>query len=287
VKYRFIDEQRERFPVRTMCRVLGVSCSGFYDWCRRPESARAANNRRLLERIREVHAGSRENAGAVKTWHRLRAQGETCARHRVARLRRAHGIEARRMQRFRAAYATRTTEPAGPNLLERRFTAERPDQVWVGDITFVPTRRGWLYLAMLLDLYSRRVVGWSMSERINQALVSEALSMAIRRRRPTPGLIHHTDQGAQYRSAPYQHVLRTHQMRASMSRKANCLDNACAESLFSTLKNELTWHCDFTDRAEARSALFEFIEVYYNRSRDHQYLGYRTPVAFEELSDVA
>lgn len=184
MRYRFIREQRGRFRVRTMCRVLGVSRGGFYDWCRRPESARSVANRQLLERIRSVHRESRDNAGALKTWRRLRAQGETCGRHRVARLRRVHGIEARRMRRFRAAYATRKTEPAGPNLLDQQFTVDRPDEAWVGDITFVATRRGWLYLAVLIDLYARRVVGWSMSERINEALVRDAMAMAIHRRRP-------------------------------------------------------------------------------------------------------
>lgn len=287
MKYRFIREQRGRFGVRAMCRVLGVSRGGFYDWCRRPESARSVANRRLLERIRSVHRESRDNAGALKTWRRLRAQGETCGRHRVARLRQLHGIEAQRMRRFRAAYATRKTEPAGPNLLDQQFSVERPDQAWVGDITFVATRRGWLYLAAVVDLYARRVVGWSMSERINEALVRDALGMAIRRRQPSPGLIHHSDQGAQYKSAGYQRLLKAHGIIPSMSRKGNCHDNACAESFFSTLKNELTWHRDFVDREEARSAVFDFIEIYYNRSRDHQYLDYRSPAHYEELADVA
>lgn len=287
MKYRFIRAQQGRFRVRAMCRVLGVSHGGFYDWCRRPASRRQVDNRRLLDRIRTVHEASRGNAGAVKTWQALRAQGETCGRHRVARLRRENGIEARRMRRFRSAYTGRNSEPAAPNRLEQRFVADRPDQAWVGDITFVTTRRGWLYLAVVLDLYSRRVVGWAMSERINQQLVRDALNMAIRHRRPPPGLIHHTDQGSQYRSAVYQQLLHTHKMIPSMSRKGNCYDNACMESFFSTLKNELTWHKDFADRAEARSALFEFIEMYYNRGRNHQYLDYRSPAAFEELRDVA
>ena len=287
MRYRFIDEHRGRFRVRSMCRALGVSRGGFYDWRRRPESARTAANRCLLERIRAVHQGSRGNAGAVKAWRRLVAQGERCGRHRVARLRRAHGIEARRMRRFRAACAARNSEPAGPNLLDQHFAVDGPDQVWVADITFVATRRGWLHLAVVLDPFSRRVVGWSMSTRIDEALVRDALAMAIRHRRPAPGLIHHSDQGVQYRSAGYQRMLRAHGMVPSMSRKGNCHDNACAESFFSTPKNELTWHSDFRDRDEARAAIFDFIEVYYNRSRDHQYLDYRTPAAFEALADVA
>lgn len=287
MRYQFIQTHRDRFRVRSMCRVLGVSRSGYYNWCGRPPSRRQRANEHLLQRIRVVHDQSRGNAGAVKTWRALVTQGESCGRHRVARLRRAHGIEARRMRRFRSAYAARNTEPAAPNRLDRDFVTEHPDQVWVGDITFVATRRGWLYLAVVLDLYSRRVVGWSMSERINQPLVRDALTMAIRHREPPAGLIHHTDQGAQYRSAAYQQLLRTHDMIPSMSRRGNCYDNACVESFFSTLKNELTWHRDFADRSEARTALFEFIEMYYNRGRSHQYLDYRSPVDFEELGDVA
>lgn len=286
MRYQFIQAHRDRFRVRSMCRALGVSRGGFYDWCRREPSRRELANRQLLERIRAVHEKSRGNAGALKTWRALLSQGQSCGRHRVARLRRDHGIEARRMRRFRSAYTARNAEPAAPNHLDQHFVTERPDQAWVGDITFVSTRRGWLYLAVVLDLYSRRVVGWSMSERINQSLVRDALAMAIRHRRPSPGLIHHTDQGVQYRSAGYQQLLQAHGMMPSMSRKGNCYDNACAESFFSTLKNELTWHRDFKDRAEARSALFEFIELYYNRGRDHQYLDYRSPAAFEEVGDV-
>lgn len=287
MKYQFVKEHRQQFRVSRMCRVLRISRSGFYAWLRRPESARMCANRALLKHIIAVHVASQENYGAHKTWRALRAAGQPCGRHRVARLRREHGIEAKRMRRFRAAYAARNMAPAAPNRLEQDFTVVRADQVWVGDITFIPTRRGWLYLAVVIDLYSRRVVGWAMSERINQALVARALTMALHQRRPAPGLIHHTDQGAQYRATAYQRLLGAHHIMASMSRKGNCYDNACAESFFSTLKNELIHHRDFRDRDEARTAVFEFIELFYNRRRTHQALDYRSPVDFEELAGVA
>lgn len=280
-------EHRGEFRVVSMCRVLGVSRSGYYAWCRRAPSARALANAHLLERIRAVHAASQENYGAVKTWKALRLGGVRCGRHRVARLRRAHGIEAKRLRRFRSAYAGRHAEPPAPNLLNRDFRAPRPDRLWVGDITFVPTREGWLYLAVLLDLYSRQVVGWAMGERINQPLATQALAMAIERRRPGPGLIHHTDQGMLYASAAYRAMLKAHGMVASMSRKGDCYDNAVAESFFSSLKNELTWHQSYATRGQARAAIFTYIELFYNRRRLHQTLGYLSPARYEECAGVS
>jgi putative transposase len=287
VKYQFIKAHRERYRVERMCAALDVSSSGFYEWVKRPESARSGENRRLLKRIQAIHRDADENYGAYKTWRALRSAGERCGRHRVARLRRENGIEAKRVRRFRAASAARNTVPAAPNVLDQDFRAERADRAWVGDITFIPTRRGWLYLAVLVDLYSRRIVGWSMGERINQSLVCGALKMALEQRRPAPGLIHHTDQGAQYTASAYQAMLKAHDLVPSMSRKGNCYDNACAESFFSTLKNELVHHRDFHDREEARMAIFAFIELFYNRRRSHEYLDYRSPEQFEAIMAVA
>jgi putative transposase len=287
VKYRFIEQQRETFRVSRMCCALGVSRSGYYEWRRRPPSARAAENERLLARIRQVHVASRENYGERKTWEALRAGGEPCGRHRVARLRRLEGIIAKRVRRFRQTYAARNSEPPAPNLLDRDFTASQPNRVWVSDITFVPTRRGWLYLATMLDLFSRRVVGWAMSHRIDQRLVLDALHMAINRRRPAPGLIVHSDQGQQYAGSIYRSRLMSHGFIQSMSRKGNCLDNAVAESFFSNLKNELVHHAVFEDRDEARSAIFDYIEIFYNRQRLHQSLGFTSPVDFEMMAKVA
>ena len=286
MRYRFIEDHETEHRVTALCRALRVSRSGYYGWRARPECTRARENRRLLTHIRAVHARSREAYGVVKTWRTLTDQGICCGHNRVARLRRLHGIEARRRRRYRLAYAARNNEPAAPNLLNRGFTVDRPDRVWVGDITFVPTREGWLYLAVLLDLCSRKVVGWAMSERQNRQLATDALVMAIERRQPRPGLVHHTDQGIVYASAAYRDILKAHHVIPSMSRKGDCYDNAVAESFFSGLKNELVWSNDFRTRAEARSAIFEWIEVFYNRERLHQTLDYVSPVRYEEQAVV-
>lgn len=287
MKYLFIQQQQGRHRVSTLCRVLGVSRSGYYAWHGRGESPRTQADRRLLERIRERHRHYRCRYGSDKLWRVLREEGETCGRHRVARLRREHGIEALRRRRFQRRYAACNSQPASTNRLRQDFTVAQPDKVWVGDTTFITTRAGWLFLAVVIDLYARTVVGWAMSSRNNQALVRDALTMAIEGREPAPGLIHHTDQGATYRSAVYQALLKQHGMVSSMSRKGNCYDNAVAESFFSTLKNELVFYEDFTTREEARSAIFEFIEVFYNRQRHHQSLNYQTPVDYEKMFTVA
>jgi len=285
MRYQFIHEHAARCRVSSMCRALHVPRSGFYDWCDREPSARDRANTRLLTQIREVHRLSRENYGAVKTWRALNDAGYACGRNRVARLRRAHGIEAKRMRRFRSGYANRQTEGIAPNHLQRNFHAESADRVWVGDGTFIPTREGWLYLAVLVDLYSRKVVGWAMGTQMNRQLVIDALMMAIQQRRPAPGLVHHTDQGVVYATSAYRAVLKENAMVASMSRKGNCHDNAVAESFFGNLKNELTWHQTFETRAQARAAVFDYIELFYNRERMHQTLGYVSPVRYEERPD--
>lgn len=279
-------EHRHEHRITTMCRVFRVSRSGYYGWKARPASRRERENRHLLTRIQTIHACSREAYGVIKTDRALREQGEVVGHNRIARLRQVHGIVAKRVRRFRLAYAARNSEPAAPNLLERNFTVDRPNRVWVGDITFIPTREGWLHLAVLLDLYSRRIVGWAMSDRQNRQLAIDALTMAIERRQPPPGLIHHTDQGILYATASYRAILNAHHMLPSMSRKGNCQDNACAESFFSGIKNELTWDQDFRTRAEARSAIFEWIEAFYNRERLHETLDYVSPVRYEEQTVV-
>lgn len=283
MKYRYIQQQAGgRWSVSMMCRALGVSRSGLHECCNRRPSRRSQEDRVLLEHIQLIHQRSRESAGAHKTWRALQAQGHCYGRDRVARVRRTNGIEAKRMRRFRSGTAGRTSESASPNLLQRCFEMERPNQAWVGDATFIPTRQGWLFLAVMLDLYSRTVVGWAMGTQLNRQLVLAALQMAIEQRRPEAGLVHHTDQGSVYAAAEYREVLQQHQMLPSMSRKGNCHDNAVAESFFSTLKNELTWHCDFATREEARSAVFDFIELFYNRHRLHQTLGYVSPAEYEQ-----
>ena len=281
MKYAFIRAHRQEFRLRRLCRVLAVSRSGYYAWRDRPLSRRDEANRQLLGEIRRVHAAARGVYGARKTWQQLRAQGIVCGQHRVARLRRLHGIEATRRRRFTITTHARRGHPGPPDLVQRKFTTAAPNRVWVGDVTCVATREGWLYVAVLLDLYSRKVVGWAMSNRMNTALVQRALSMALGTRRPPPGLIHHTDRGAIYTAAEYRMLLTAHGLAASMGRTGDCYDNAVAESFFSTLKNELTWGEDFRSRPEARTRVFEFIEVFYNRQRLHQSLGYRTPQVVE------
>jgi len=283
VKYAFIDSHRSQFAIIRMCDALGVSESGYHAWRNRPPSRRTQEDAVLLEKIREVHQRYRQACGSDKTWHLLKADGLICGRHRVARLRRLHGIEAIRMKRFRGSYAARNSEPASDNVLNRQFKATRPDQAWVTDTTFIPTRQGVLFLAVVIDLYARQVVGWAMSVSNNKQLVCDALNMAVLHRRPAAGVLHHSDQGSPYTSAQYKEILVKHGMVMSMSRTGNCHDNAVAESFFANLKNELTFHCDFRSRREARSAIFDYIEIFYNRKRPHQSLNYASPVEYETM----
>lgn len=222
MKYAFIRQQHAQHSTQTLCRILSVSRSGYYAWQHRPESLRAQQDRRLVTQIRQLHAQTRERFGGVKMWHSLKARGHDCGKHRVARLRRRHNIWTRRRKRF---VTTTRSKPGGwhaPNLLQRNFTAAAPDRVWVGDVTFIPTRQGWLYLAVLIDLYSRLVVGWAMSARNDTGLLSEALAMAVARRCPQPGLIHHSDRGQTYASGTYRQQLVDAQIQQSMSRKGDC-----------------------------------------------------------------
>lgn len=267
--------------------MLGVSRSGYYAWGHRTPSRRTQANAALLATIREIHASSREAYGAVKTWQALRARGIVCGRHRVARLRRLHGIEARRRRRFKiTTHSTHTTWIA-PNRLQGVFHAAAPNRVWVGDVTFLATRSGWVYLAVLLDCYSRKVVGWAMSQANDTGLVMAALEMAFVRRQPRPGLIHHTDRGSPYAAAVYRNRLTSQHALASMSRRGNCYDNAVAESFFSTLKHELPTDPRALSSDQTRSTVFAYIEGFYNRQRIHATLGYRTPDAFEQLHGVS
>jgi transposase InsO family protein len=264
-----------------MCGVLQVSRSGYYAWRDRPESPRTQANQRLVERMRQVYSQTKERYGAVKLWRALQTAGVACGRHRVARLRRLHGLLARRVRRFRTVIEHHQFAPPAPNRLQQVFVAPAANRIWAGDLTAIATRAGWLYLAVLLDLYSRRVIGWAMSATPDKQVAVGALRMAVERRQPPPGLIHHTDQGALYTSLAYQRLVAQTGLVASMSRKGNCYDNAVVESFFSTLKNELIHDRDYHSREEARAEVFEFIEVFYNRQRLHQSLGYVSPVQFE------
>ncbi len=284
MRYRFIERERVHYPVTVLCRLLAVSRSSYSAWRPGHESQRTRENRQLLAHIRAIYTRAKQRYGSPRIHDALRGQGWAVGRHRVARLMQQAGLKARRSRRrFRATTESRHAHPIAPNRLRRDFTAQRPNEKWVADITYVPTREGWLYLAVVLDLYARRVVGWAMSPRMKEALPQAALTMALRQRRPTDRLLHHSDRGRQYASPAYRRQLRQHQIRRSMSRKGNCWDNAPMESFIATLKTELIHHHDFHTRAQARQAIFEYIEIFYNRQRTHSALGYKTPVQFEQL----
>jgi transposase InsO family protein len=280
--YRFIQTEQASYPTTLLCRVVGVARSGFYAWLRRDVSARQQADGVLTTQITSIHQQSRATYGSPRVHAALRASDVRCSRKRVARLMRQAGLAGCRARR-----RTRTTrsDPAhvpAPNLVERRFTVVQPDRLWVADITYVPTWEGWLYLAVVVDACSRRVVGWAMADHLRGDLTRDALSMALERRRPGSGLVHHTDRGSQYTAGGYQMLLVTHGITASMSRAGNCYDNALAESFFATLKTELIDRQAWPTRRAVRQALFEWIEGFYNRQRLHSGLGYRSPVHFEE-----
>jgi transposase InsO family protein len=286
--FRFIEDHREVFPVRAMCSVLTISASGYYAWRSRPESARARANRALVEDIRRVHANSRRRYGSPRVHASLGAEGKRVGRNRVARLMRTHGIQAHRRRPFRKTTDSNHAFPPAPNLLARQFaSAVAPNQVWLADMTYIATGEGWLYLAVVLDLFSRKVVGWAMSETMPQELTLSALHMAITNRRPSPGLLHHSDRGSQYAAHEYRRVLDQHGMSCSMSRKGDCWDNAPMESFFGSLKTELDSDGPFETRQAARSVLFGFIEGFYNRQRLHSAIGYVTPTNKELLAAAA
>ena len=265
-----------------MCRVLGVSRSGLYAWRLRPRlSRRAQENAALTERIREIHRESRATYGSPRVHAELRFQGIFVGCNRVARLMRVNGIQAVVRRRRHRSRPVGPELPAAPNVLDRRFDVEAPDSVWATDITYIWTLEGWMYLAVVLDLCSRRIVGWSMAEHMRTELVATALSMALGHRRPQDEALHHSDQGGQYASFVYQKILQQHGLTCSMSRRAECHDNAVVESFFSSLKRELIYRSAWPTRDSVRFAVHEYIEVFYNRKRRHSYLGYLTPVEYE------
>ena len=286
MRYEVIQRYLHRYPIRMMCRVLGVSRSGYYDWRSRPESDRARRHRALTEKIRDFHVASRKTYGSPRIHTDLLEAGERVGKNTVALLMQRAGIVPKTVRQFRVTTDSRKTVPA-PNRLKRRFTATRPNQRWVSDITFIPTRSGWLYLAVIIDLHSRAVIGWSMDKRMKSTLVTDALKMALMRRRVRSSLLLHSDQGAQYASADYRAMLLKSGIACSMSRKGNCWDNAVAESFFHTLKTELVDCEDYLTRAEAKASIFEYIEVFYNRQRRHSHIGNKAPLVFEAAMSVA
>jgi len=278
----FIEDHRDAYPVRVLCDVLEVSPAGYYAWRSRPPSGRSAANGELVMAIRQVHQDSGGRYGSPRVHAALRAQGRGTSRGRIERLMRWHGIRAimappRRVRTTDSRHAL----PIAPNLLARDFTAAAPNRVWLADITYIPTDEGWLYLAAIMDLYSRKIVGWAMRDHLRTELASTALAMAIQRQRPSAGLIHHSDRGVQYASHDYRAALAATGMTASMSRKADCFDNAPMESFFHTLKTELVHHRQYATREQAQRDIFAFIEGFYNRTRLHSAIGYITPIEME------
>ena len=264
-----------------LCRALSVSRSGYYAWQKRAPSRRGARDGELLAQIKEAHARSRRTYGSPRIHAELRARGTCCSRKRVARLMRTACLSARRPRRAARTTDSRHALPVAPNLLGRDFTAAAPDRRWAADITYVPTAEGWLYLAVILDLFSRRVVGHACAATLATALVAEALALACGRRSPAAGLLHHSDRGSQYASGEYRSRLAEVGAQASMSRRGGCYDNAAVESFFGTLKTELTHRRRYATRAEARAEIFEYVEVFYNRERRHSALGYLSPAEYE------
>ena len=283
MRFQFIDDHRKVFSVTRMCKALRVSPSGYYAWRSRPVSAREMANRELVKKIETVYYDSYETYGSPRVYHELKAQDVACSENRIARLMRLRGLRAKQVRRYKGTTKRNKRHPVAPNLLKRDFRADRPDHKWLTDITYIPTQEGWLYLAVILDLYNRGIVGWAMSERMTSALTINALQMAIRERRPGGGLIHHSDQGSQYTDGTYQALLKDHGIQASMNGVGTWYDNAPMESFFGTLKSELVHHRVYHTRDEARPDLFFYIEAFYNRRRRHSSLDYLSPEAYEQL----
>jgi putative transposase len=283
VTYRFIDQHKGQWPVRLLCETLEASAAGYYAWRQRPRHARQQRRDALVAEIRAIHAEFRACYGSPRIHAELAARGRDCCINTVAKLMRDNDVRAKTARKFRV----RTTDsnhdlPVADNLLGRQFNPSQANEAWVADITYIPTREGWLYLAAVEDLYSRRVVGCAMAEHMESRLVVDALELAVQRRLPGEGLLSHSDRGSQYASEHYQRLLARHGITCSMSRKADCWDNAPMESFFASLKKELVHGADFATRSEARAAIFEYIEVFYNNQRRHSSLGYVSPAEYEQ-----
>jgi putative transposase len=285
MRFSFIQAHARIFHITTMCRVLEVSKAGYYAWRARPLCDRVKDDRVLTAKIREIQKEVSKRYGSPRTYQELKALGFKCGEHKVARLMRQAGIKAKSARKFRVTTQSEHANPIAPNVLDRKFSVEehrKPDQAWAADITYIPTKEGWLYLAVVIDLATRGVVGWSLRTRLDQELAISALRMALTHRGARGGL-HHSDRGVQYASAAYQRLLKEAGFKSSMSRVGNCWDNAVAESFFATLTKELLVDGLFVSRSQASKELFQFIEVWYNRRRRHSSIGYRTPAEYESI----
>lgn len=287
MRFKFIQSHRQEFPVTRMCKVLEVSTSGYYTWRSRPKSQRRETNERLIRKIHEIYRTSRRTYGSPRIHVSLNQSGEPCGLNRVARLMTEQGISAKKRKMYVVTTDSKHDMPIAENLLNRVFETENPNEVWLSDITYIRTLEGWLYLAAVIDLYSRRIVGWAMEGHMRVSLTLSALNMAIEQRRPGPQLLHHSDRGSQYAAKDYRDVLDNYKMIGSMSRKANCWDNAPMESFFDTLKSELIHRYQYETQAQARSAIFEYIECFYNRERMHTSIGNMSPIAYEMKTKAA
>lgn len=283
MKYEFIHTSSSRFAVGKMCQVLDVSRSGYYEWFDRPESERSITNRALLKEVRQIHKQSKYTYGSPRITEALQDRGYCCSRPRVARLMHKNGIQAKTKKKYKVTTNSKHSYPIAPNLLGQDFWTTAVNRIWMSDITYVRTREGWLYLTVILDLYTRKVVGWSMSNRLTTRTTTiPAFLQAVKRYQPPPGLIFHSDRGVQYACNDFCELLGHSQVVQSMSGKGNCYDNAVAESFFHTLKTELVYHETYRTRWQARTSLFEYIEVFYNRFRKHSSLGYKSPEEYEQ-----
>lgn len=281
MRYAFINAHRQRWPVSVQCAALQVNRSGYYAWRERVPSLTAQRRAALTAHIREVHQASRQSYGSPRIHAELLVRGEHCERKTVAKYMQLAGIQAKTRRRFRVTTTDSNHDhPVAENIVNRNFSPSQKNETWTSDITYIPTAEGWLYLAAVEDLYTREIVGWSLSDRIDSRLVVNALSMALARHCPGENLVTHSDRGVQYASEHYQRLLETHGITCSMSRRGNCWDNAPTESFFATLKKELVHHEKYQTRAEARQSVFEYIEVFYNRVRRHSALGYLSPAQF-------
>ena len=281
MKYAFIHDHRTQFPVTRMCQVLAVAPSGYYAWRRRPPSPRQQANDVLVEHIQTAHTQSRGTYGSPRIAEELQAQGVPCSRNRIARLMKEQGIQVNVKPTFKVTTQSDHDQPIAPNLLQQDFAVNQPNRVWVSDISYIATGEGWLYLCIVMDLFARNIIGWSMQTTLGQSLVLDAFDMAYQRTQPDAGVIFHSDRGSQYASRAFRRTLKQKKFRQSMSRKGDCYDNACAESFFHTLKVEEVYPCLYATRAEARHRIFDYIEVFYNRIRRHSYLDYLSPEEFE------